>query len=336
MPENQIPTLLHTHNLSVGYGKQVILDKVNVSIEPGKLIGLIGPNGVGKSTLIRTLGGLQQALSGQVFWKGKDIVQFGKAELAKEMSMVLTDRSPHAGLRVREVLELGRYPYSGFWGKLLKEDYQKIEEAVALSRTAYLQEAYLHELSDGQYQKVMIARALVQDGELIILDEPTAHLDLPNKLDILMLLFQLSRETGKSLLISSHEISLLLDFADHVWLCTCGQLAEQGRPEELGMRGVFDTFVDQERFQWEAATGRVLWKGGNGPNIHLSGTGQNLLWTEKRLRKMGFNLVSGDKESNTHVQVKDKTWEYVEAKETKIFDSLEGLCHHLSANRRDA
>jgi iron complex transport system ATP-binding protein len=222
-------SLLQTYDLAIGYGTKRLASDLNLAIEPGKLIGLIGQNGVGKSTLMRTLAGFQKALNGAVHIDEMPISQYKPIDLARKISVVLTEKPSAQNLTVLELISLGRHPYSGWFGQLRKEDVDAMEQAFEQCQIHYLLDKRLHQLSDGQLQKVMIARALAQDTELILLDEPTSHLDLRNKVDVLELLKEISL-AGKSILISTHEITLAANVCDLFWGMDFGKPIQVGNP----------------------------------------------------------------------------------------------------------
>jgi iron complex transport system ATP-binding protein len=222
-------SLLQTYDLAIGYGTKQLASSLNLTIEPGQLIGLIGQNGVGKSTLMRTLAGFQKALNGGVHIDRLPLINYKPNKLAQKISVVLTEKPSAQNLTVLELITLGRHPYSGWLGQLTKEDIDIMERAFEQCQIHYLLDKRLHQLSDGQLQKVMIARALAQDTELILLDEPTSHLDLRNKVEVLELLKEISL-TGKSVLISTHEITLAAKVCDLFWGMDFGKPIQVGNP----------------------------------------------------------------------------------------------------------
>ena len=235
--------LLEISNLSIGYPPdKKLMEGINLSLDHGQLIGLVGQNGVGKSTLIRTICGLQPKLSGKVFLTGDQTEELTAKEIAKKISVVLTGRPESLNLSVLELVALGRHPYSGWLGNLKSSDREKIEEAISLMEINYLAKKRLYELSDGQMQKVMIARALTQETDLIILDEPTSHLDLKNKIDVLQLLQKIAK-SGKGVLISTHEIQLSSQVCDLFWCMDFGQKMLVGEPESLIQSGELQAYL---------------------------------------------------------------------------------------------
>ena len=225
-------TLLQTHELTIGYGDKPLISDIDVSLTSGQLVGLIGQNGVGKSTLIRTLSGFQKPIRGKIELSGNNISKMKSSEIATKMGVVLTEKPMALNLSVLELISLGRHPYSGWLGQLSKEDIAHVEAAIEQTQIEYVLNKRLFELSDGQLQKVMIARVLAQDTDIILLDEPTSHLDLRNKIEVLDLLKEIS-QSGKGVLISTHEISLSAKVCDLFWGVDFNSPLQIGKPSEL-------------------------------------------------------------------------------------------------------
>jgi len=233
---NNSNTVLKTNDLCIGYSSKKeyneISKNINVSLKKGQFIALVGRNGIGKSTLLRTLSKMQPRLNGDIFLNDKGIDTFSRNDLAKIISLVLTEKIPASNLSVYELIALGRQPYTNWIGKLLKEDLIQIEEAIEQSHLGELVHQRCDKLSDGQLQRVMICRALAQDTGLIILDEPTAHLDVQHKIETFRLLKKIAHELNKSILISTHEIQLATQMSDELWLMTENEIIS-GKPSEL-------------------------------------------------------------------------------------------------------
>lgn len=225
-------SLLQTHNLVIGYGNTPLVSDINVSLTSNKLVGLIGQNGVGKSTLIRTIAGFQKPISGSITLGGTELAKLNTQTIAKKLGVVLTEKPTALNLSVPELLSLGRHPYSGWLGQLRKIDLEKIEDAIELTQIHHVLTRQLYELSDGQLQKVMIARVLAQDTDIILLDEPTSHLDLRSKIEVLDVLKKISR-SGKAVLISTHEISLSAKVCDLFWGVDFGMPLVVGEPQNM-------------------------------------------------------------------------------------------------------
>jgi len=250
-------TILSAHNLSIGYMARkstvTIAQHININLKSGSLTALIGANGIGKSTLLRTLTGLQKPLGGQVILNGKDINSYSPEHLSQQLSLVLTDSLPPSNLNVYELVALGRQPYTDWLGSLLPEDITKVNDALKLTQTDELATKKHHELSDGQLQKVLIARALAQDTSLIVLDEPTTHLDLLHKVNLLRLLKKLAQESGKCILYSTHDLDMALQLNDEIIIMKNGNLL-QGTSKELIDNKAFDTLFDDADIVFDAPT----------------------------------------------------------------------------------
>jgi iron complex transport system ATP-binding protein len=246
------PYCLETTNLDIGYhsrsSRAPVASGLNLHLHSGQLTCLIGPNGTGKSTLLRTLAGLQKPLKGMIRIDGQPIEQFRSDELARRISIVLTDSAHPGDLRVDQVVELGRLPYSNWLGSLSQQDHLIVEEAIKQVDAGSLMERSFGELSDGERQKVMIARALAQDTIIMILDEPTAFLDWSNRVDLLVSLKRIAAETGKAILISSHDLELVLQIADEIWLMDAQKKIVTGTSRELLESGSLErVFSGQHR-----------------------------------------------------------------------------------------
>ncbi len=224
MEEKNQHIILKTENLSIGYSSKkvqtIVTSNINIELHQGELIGLVGANGIGKSTLLKTLTKVQNPLKGQIIINNKSLMHFHSNELAKALSLVLTEQVASKNLSVFELVALGRQPYTNWVGNLSSDDILIIDKAISQTNIEDIKHKKCFELSDGQLQKVMIARALAQDTDLIILDEPTTHLDMYHKAFILKLLQKLAKETNKTILFSSHEIDLAIQLCDKIILMT--------------------------------------------------------------------------------------------------------------------
>ena len=214
--------IIKTANLSIGYTSKkqisVIASDLNIELNAGNLVCLLGKNGIGKSTLLRTLTKVQPALKGNVFIDSKNLDTLTNIELSKIMSLVLTERLPDSSLTVFELVALGRQPFTNWIGYLTNKDMEIIQMAFKKTNTSHLMNSKCYELSDGQLQKVLIARALTQDTPIIVLDEPTAHLDLHHTVNTFSLLKNLASKFNKTIIVSTHEANLALQLADELWL----------------------------------------------------------------------------------------------------------------------
>ncbi|MDT0557673.1 ABC transporter ATP-binding protein [Ichthyenterobacterium sp. W332] len=258
MIENIKHIVLKTEHLSIGYYSKkqssVIASNINIELQKGTLVGLVGANGIGKSTLLRTLTKVQPPLDGDIFINSKSIKNFTNIELAKSLSLVLTESVASKNLSVFELVALGRQPYTNWVGQLTEDDIYSITEALIKTNTEELKDKKCYELSDGQLQKVMIARALAQNTDLIILDEPTTHLDMYHKAYILKLLQKLVKETNKTILFSSHEIDLAIQLCDSMIVMREKDVVSQS-PGKLIEQGVFETLFPKDLIGFDNSTG---------------------------------------------------------------------------------
>ena len=290
---------LATHHLSIGYKStktgKVVAEKLNLELFPGQMVCLLGPNGAGKSTLMRTLAGLQPSLGGEITIEGNPLVKLTPGDLAIRLSLVLTEKIEAGNLTVYEVVALGRTPYTGWLGKLKQIDFEKIEWALESVNITSFRQKRIHQLSDGERQKVMLARALAQNTEIILLDEPTAHLDLPSRVEMMHLLHTLARKTNKAILLSTHELDLALQAADQLWLMKQSGEMTTGIPEDLVLNGAFESTFEKSGFYFDKDSGRftihreeVLF------NVHLSGKSDLVFWTTRALLREGIGIQTDE------------------------------------------
>lgn len=247
--------MLQTKELTIGYStgrKQVNIIQENISLQfhPNSLTALLGINGIGKSTLLRTLTGHLHALSGTITLNHKDISSYSPLDLAKEISVVLTEQITNSNLRVLELLQIGRTPHLNWQSKLTKNDYYWIDKAIDLTSISTLIHQPISNLSDGQLQRVLLAKALAQNTPILILDEPSNHLDLNHKVKLYQLLHHLTKEENKTILFSSHDIELALQFADEA-LVLQEKRYTKNTIEALVSNGVFDNFFQDDLLQFD-------------------------------------------------------------------------------------
>ena len=233
---------ISTNNLTIGYGEHVVQRNLSFSLFQGEMVCMLGPNGCGKSTLLRTLAELQPALNG-TFSLAKNSV--GDASV---IALVLTERLSLENTTVHDVVAMGRYPYTSFLGGLSEMDKQIIQQSledVGLGDTA---QSFFNDHSDGEKQRTLIAKALAQQTPIILLDEPTAHLDLPNRIRVLQLLRRVAREQQKTILISTHELDLAVKLSDRIMLMTPGKGIQLDTPDNLRQKDAFTTAFGMDIF----------------------------------------------------------------------------------------
>ncbi|MGK7397193.1 MAG: ABC transporter ATP-binding protein [Candidatus Cyclobacteriaceae bacterium M3_2C_046] len=327
--------VLNCQNLAVGYQKgrvqKTILKDLNLKLLPGELVCLLGPNGVGKSTLLRTIAGIQPPLRGSVQVLGQPLSDLSQRGLAQKISLVLTERIMSANLSVLELISLGRYPYTDWSGRLSANDQEIIAQAIEHTHTSYILDQKVHELSDGQLQKVMIARAIAQDGNLMILDEPTAHLDLNNKVEIMLLLKKLAKTTDKSILVATHDLDLALQTADKFWLAHCDQPLIEGIPEELVLNGDLSLIFSMKDYSFDLQTGKIKITYPFDRFVDLQGEPkEKLYWTKTALER---NQIGTNQQALIKIKVFPHGWKIKNQEKSIFVDNLSQLIEHITKDK---
>ncbi len=303
---------LHTEHLtatklSIGYSHRgqetCVAEALNLALNAGEFICLLGPNGAGKSTLIRTLAGMQAPLSGSLKLQNQTFQSIPPRERARMISVVLTEALPVGMMDAYSLVALGRHPYSGWLGGLKQNDKERIEWAFQAVGATGLEGRQISELSDGERQKVSIARALAQEAQVMLLDEPTAFLDLPRRVELMTILRNLAHREQMGLLLSTHDLDLALRFADRLWMITTDGQLIQGYPEELAMSGEFARIFANENLDWDAERGSFRAHPNPCLKAHIQGDGINALWTRRALERLGFGIAKPDEKSALSIQV---------------------------------
>lgn len=293
-------------DLAIGYAskrnRKFVAEDINCSIFSGELTCLLGANGIGKSTLLRTLSAFQTKLSGNIYIQNREIGSYTEKELSKLVSVVLTEKFDIKNMTSRELIGLGRSPYTGFWGSLSKEDEAIVDKSISLVKIENLAQRMVHTLSDGERQKVMIAKALAQETPIVLLDEPTAFLDFPSKVEIMQLLHQLSRKTNKTIFLSTHDLELALQIADKVWLMDKQTGIRIGTPEDLSLNGSLRHFFARKGIIFDQDTGLFRVENDYTKQIRLLGHGQKYAMIRKALLRNGI-MASRNIESDFCIQV---------------------------------
>lgn len=289
--------LLSAENLAIGYSQghrvlRTVLDGVSCSVRPGELVSLIGPNGIGKSTLLRTLGGLQTPLKGKVCLCERDIHEFTAMDRATKIGFVLTDRVRVGSMKVKSLVALGRYPHTPWSGALGKKDRAAVDASLEMTDLAGLADRYFSELSDGEKQKVMLARAIAQEPKLLILDEPTAFLDLPRRIEVVRILKRLTRQSDIAVLMSSHDLDLALKTSDRLWIMSRNALTS-GAPEDLVLNGSLEQAFSGHGLIFNTAEGQFVTHEPHGTVVYLSGGGVETAWTRRALERDGYSVETG-------------------------------------------
>ena len=285
------------HHLCIGYrtGKKekIVHSDLNFELRAGELTCLLGANGAGKSTLLRTLSASQPALGGELLLMDKPLSEYTEKERSRTIGVVLTDRTFAGGLTVYELIGLGRQPHTGFFGRLSKEDHRLIQEAMEQVRIAHKARNYVAELSDGERQKVMIAKALVQECPLILLDEPTAFLDVVSRIEIMHLLHRLASEQNKAILLSTHDIEQALVLSDRLWLLTKGKGLQCCVTEDVILNHQMDGLFTHTDIRFDYDHGVYYPTVQGRREINVESPDKTLLpWAINALNRYGYQCVS--------------------------------------------
>lgn len=239
--------MIELQNLTVGYGGKAVLSDINQTLNAGQMVCMLGANGVGKSTILRTLAGFLPPLSGKVLLDGRDVSSLPLSERSRAVAVVLTERIEVPYMKVADLVGMGRSPYTGFFGTLNREDRNIVDKAIEMVGITGLANRTIDTLSDGERQKTLLAKALAQQTPVILLDEPTAFLDFHAKVGTLRLMLRLAHETKKTILLSTHDVEMAIRLSDVLWIVQDGQIVS-GTPASLKQRGALQQFEDQTLF----------------------------------------------------------------------------------------
>ena len=286
--------MLRAQELSVGYEKRVVLEGVEFSVNKREIVTLIGPNGSGKSTVLKSITRQLEPLGGVIFIGNEDIGKLKESDISKKMSILMTERLNTELMTCEELVGTGRYPYTGRLGILSKGDYEKVAEAMEIVKVTELAGRYFHQLSDGQRQRVMLARAICQEPDVLVMDEPTSFLDIRHKLELLSILKELVREKDLAVLMSLHELDLVSKISDKVVCVKDGAAQRYGLPEEIFSVGYIDELYDIDKGHYVEEFGSVELVSAYGePEVFVIGGGGSAIATYRRLQREGVSFAVG-------------------------------------------
>ncbi|WGM45979.1 Vitamin B12 import ATP-binding protein BtuD [Brevundimonas sp. NIBR10] len=317
--------------LEIGYGGRVLSTLADVSVDAGEFICLLGRNGQGKSTLLRTLAGFIAPVSGNVRLEARPVRDWPASERARKVAVVLTDRPQVGSLRVWELVEMGRQPYTGWSGALSAEDRRIAAEALGRVDGAHLRERFVDSLSDGERQRVMIARALAQQPHVMLLDEITAFLDLPSRVTITATLRQIAHDAGVAIILSSHDLELSLNAADRIWLLPGDGRFVDGAPEDLALSGAIGEAFDQSNLVFSLETGRFETRSTPRGSAYVAATGATAIWLGRALERLGFALVSSAEDAAFTVGYEDPVYRI----DDRPYPTLTALTRDLARFRKN-
>ena len=326
--------ILSIESLLIGYisgnTRKVLLPPLTARAYKGELIAMVGQNGIGKSTLLRTVTGLQYPLGGIITINGKQISSYSRMDFARCIGYISTEPLRVSNMKVYDLVALGRYPHTGWLGKMTGEDNDIIFDAIEKVGMQLFVNSYITEISDGERQRVMIARALAQDTDLLVMDEPTAFLDIRSKYEIVHLLHDLSKRRGKTNIFSTHDLNIAVSEADKVWLILKDSFRE-GAPEDLIIDGGFDELFKNSLVRFNQTDGSFTFRNEFRGNIKITGEGIARVWTEKALNRAGYS-VSGENAEMTIEIIKTtsaNSWIMEKGQLKKEFNSLYDLVNWL-------
>ena len=293
MSDTQTEHIISLNQFAIGYQKEnALLSQLNLTVNRGEMVALIGRNGTGKSTLLKSMIGLLAPQNGVCLLDGLPFGEYTLPQRAQRVSFVSSQHTQLPSLTVSELVGLGRMPYTDWMGRLTLEDKLLVKQALDEVQMGPFEERKLECLSDGERQRAMIARAFAQDTPLMVLDEPTAFLDVPNTYDLIRLLSRF-RDGGRSIVYSTHDLETAMSCADKMWVIHEGRILE-GAPEDLGLLGIFNELFSDSGIRYDEQAGKFLFSGKSRGTISLEGDqGKPLVWTRNSLERLGYRLENG-------------------------------------------
>jgi iron complex transport system ATP-binding protein len=328
--------ILSFKHLEIGFtsGKlrHLLLPPLNGSAGKGELIAVIGKNGIGKSTLLQTFAGLQALLAGELTIDGKSIAEYSRVRLSAKIGYISTEIIKVSNMKVYDLVSLGRFPYTNWLGRIDIADHNVIMEAISKTGMSEFRTRPITELSDGERQRAMIAMVLAQDAGIMIMDEPTAFLDISSKFEIIQLMHELTRSRDKTVIFSTHDLTMAVSQADKIWLLKEQGLIE-GAPEDLMLEGSFKTLFDDKKVQFNSNDGSFTIRNDEKGKIIVRGEGEKKYWTNKALLRAGYEVV--DSESTVEIEVPSSVnpnWKCKTPGSCQEFDSIYDLVNWIRDN----
>jgi iron complex transport system ATP-binding protein len=330
-------TILSFKDLEIGFisknKKRILTPPLNASASNGELVALLGHNGVGKSTLLRTIVGLQEPLGGTIYLEGVELSEYDRVQIARNVGYISTEAIKIGNMNVYELVALGRFPHTNWAGKINDDDHNIIMDSIKRVGMLEFTHQYINELSDGERQRAMIARILAQDTPLLIMDEPTAFLDIKNKFEIVHLMHSLTRLKDKTVLFSTHDLQTAINEADKIWLIMDDGIIE-GAPEDLIINGSFDSLFSDPLLKFSQTDGTFGIAKEYRNSIFLEGKGLERRWTEKALNRIGYVVTESIVPDRIKVVLEAgiPKWVYNTNKSQLEFNSLYELVRFFERN----
>jgi len=325
-------SVISAKNLSIGYpktsnhGSNELYKELSFNLYEGELTCLLGLNGAGKSTLLRTLSSMQPVLDGNINLNSKPLGAYKEDELSRILGLVLTDKTSVGGLTVSQLVALGRYPYTGFFGRLTNEDHLIVEKAIEDVGISYKSKSYMAELSDGERQKAMIAKVLAQECPILLLDEPTAFLDVASRIEIMNLLHTLASSHKKTILLSTHDIELAFLLSDRLWLLSREKGLKCGVTEDIILNNDIETFFGRDGISFDKQSGNFIPAQRTKEKVLLNAGKEQFMWAHNFLRRNGFGLTQNESEAIFKLDIStDNSLKITRNKNTLSLNSFEEL-----------
>jgi iron complex transport system ATP-binding protein len=333
---NRAKNILSFKDLEIGFtsGKlrHVLLPPLNGSAGKGELIAVIGKNGIGKSTFLRTFAGLQALLAGELIIDGKSVAKFSRMQLSAKIGYISTEIIKVSNMKVYDLVSLGRFPHTNWLGRIDTADHNVIIEAISKTGMSEFMNRPITELSDGERQRAMVAMVLAQDAGIMVMDEPTAFLDISSKFELIQLMHELTRSKEKTIIFSTHDLTTAVSQADKIWLLKEQGLIE-GAPEDLMLEGAFKTLFDDKKVQFNSSDGSFTIRNDEKGKIIVRGEGEKKYWTEKALLRAGYAVV--ESESTVEVEAPfpvNSNWKCKTPGSYQEFDSIYKLVNWIRDN----
>jgi len=316
--------MINTTSLIIGYqADQPLSQPLDLRIRKGEFICLLGPNGSGKSTLIRTLAGLTAPLKGTIMLNNREIGSQRLKERARHLSLVLTDPIESSRLKTKDYVAMGRTPYINWWGRFSDYDIEEVKWAMETTHVLKYADKEISKLSDGERQRVSLARALTQDTPLIFMDEPTSHLDLGGKIEIMQMVRKLTIAESKGVLVSTHDLNLAIQMAAKLWLFDLEGNIHQGIAEDFILNGTLQKCFGIKEEVYDFSSGKIGFEHAQGLRVALEGKGKLYFWTRHALERCGYIIHDN---AQVKVVVNDATnWELFTNAGNKCYRNISGM-----------
>lgn len=330
MNEGSSYPVIALEELTIGYGRdEFLLSGINLTVQPGEMVALMGRNGTGKSTLLKSMIGLMPAMGGTCLVDREPLDRYDLRSRARKVSYVSSQVAQLPAITVGELVAMGRMPYTGWMGRLGEDDRTLVRKALEKVRLESSLDRKLDRISDGERQRAMIARAFTQDTPLMVLDEPTAFLDIPNKYELIRLLTDF-RDAGKSIVYSTHDLETAMSCADKLWVIQEGKIME-GAPEDLGISGLFNTLFDTSGITFDEESRRFKYSGAPRGSITLTGeSGQIAVWTRNALERLGYEVkAKADRLLEVASDKGGSRWILSEGEGVRSFENIYTLARFL-------